>query len=249
MLTGPSNTGKSTLVNPFDELFGKSKVFHKPALKSKYALRNIINDKRFLLWDDFRPVHYAQETVEVSTLLSLFNGFPFEVNVSQSFNDGNVDFEWRRGALVTAPEEDLWQPRGVVAAEDVRHMRNRFEEFVCRAAVKKLKDSDACAIHMCKWIMDGAAEADAREVLRAPVLLPLSDIAAGNGHGEGQELVGMSDLVRVAKLPAATAAALENEIKALGAIHVRELAAEDWKALRSWALVKPFEQKRLLGHV
>ena len=26
---------------------------------SKFALRNILKDKRFLLWDDFRPVEYA----------------------------------------------------------------------------------------------------------------------------------------------------------------------------------------------
>ena len=96
LIVGPSNTGKSTLLLPLDDLFGKKHVFHKPALRSKFALRNIMRDKRFLFWDDYRPVEYAQSTVEVSTLLSLFTGHPFEVQVSQSFNDGNPDFECRQ---------------------------------------------------------------------------------------------------------------------------------------------------------
>ena len=247
MITGPSNTGKSTMVSPFDKLFGQKRVFHKPALKSKYALRNILNEKRFLFWDDFRPVHYAQETVEVSTLLSLFNGFPLEVNVSQSFNDGNVDFEWRRGAVVTAPEEGLWDAWGEVTPEDVRHMRNRFEEFVCRAVVHKLKESDACAVHMCQWIKDGAAQADAQQVLHAPVLPCAPD--HGSEHKERQELVGLSGLVGAAKIPVAKAAHLEVEILAMGAVHVQELTAVDWTGLKSWTALKPFEQKRLLAHV
>ena len=248
MLTGPSNTGKSTMLNPFDQLFGKKRVFHKPALKSKYALRNILNDKRFLYWDDFRPVHYAQETVEVSTLLSLFNGFPLEVNVSQSFNDGNVDFEWRHGAAVTAPQEGLWDAWGEVTPEDVRHMRNRFEQFVCHAVIKSLKDSDACAVHMCQWIVDGAAEADAREVLQA-VVPSAPGFARGSEHEEQQELLGLSALVETVKIPVATATALKDEILALGAVHVQELAGEEWRALNSWAMLKPLEQRRLLTHV
>ena len=65
------------------------------------------------MWDDYRPVQYAQKTVEVSTVLSLYNGLPFEVQVSQSFHDGNPDFWWDRGAVVTAPEEGLWDPKGM----------------------------------------------------------------------------------------------------------------------------------------
>lgn len=194
-----------------------------------------------------RPVHYAQETVEVSTILSLFNGLPFEVNVSQSFNDGNVDFEWRRGAIVTSPEEGLWDVWGEVTPEDVRHMRNRFEEFVCRAVVHKLKDSDACDVHMCQWIKNAAAEADAQEVLHAPVLPVATDQASK--PRERQELVGLSGLVEAAQIPAQKAADLEAEILALGAVHVQELTAADWTGLKAWAALKVFEQKRLLAHV
>ena len=62
----------------------------------------MVKGKRFLLWDDYSPVEYGQKTVPVSTFLSLFQGQPFEVQLSQAFNDGNVDFQWRRGCVLTA---------------------------------------------------------------------------------------------------------------------------------------------------
>ena len=100
LLVGPTNTGKTTLIVPFDKLFGFSRVFHKPALGSSFALRNILKDKRFLMWDDYRPVQYGLVTVPVATFLSLFTGQPFEVPMSQSFHDGNEDFEWRHGCVI-----------------------------------------------------------------------------------------------------------------------------------------------------
>ena len=54
LVTGPTNSGKTTLFLPFDEVFGFHRVFHKPALGSKFALRNILRDKRFLFFDDFQ---------------------------------------------------------------------------------------------------------------------------------------------------------------------------------------------------
>ena len=63
-------------------------VEHAKAMKSAFALRNILKDRRLLYWDDFRPVQYAQSTVEVGTLLSLYNGLPFEVQVPQNMHDG-----------------------------------------------------------------------------------------------------------------------------------------------------------------
>lgn len=47
MLVGPTNSGKTTLVKPFDRLFGHSAVFHKPARGSTFALRNITAGKRY----------------------------------------------------------------------------------------------------------------------------------------------------------------------------------------------------------
>ena len=105
LIVGPTNTAKSTLVLPFDQLYGKSKVFHKPAMRSSFPLANIRKGKRFLFWDDYRPVDYAQGTVPVTTYLSLFQGAPFEVALSGAFNDGNEDCAWKSGAVMTAKED------------------------------------------------------------------------------------------------------------------------------------------------
>ena len=59
MLLGPSNTGKSTLLGPFDQVFGHSCVFHKPALKSRYPLRNILENKRPLAYRSIRQPRAA----------------------------------------------------------------------------------------------------------------------------------------------------------------------------------------------
>ena len=47
IIVGPTNTGKSTLLIPIDLLFGFKNVFHRPALDSKFALRNLLKNKRF----------------------------------------------------------------------------------------------------------------------------------------------------------------------------------------------------------
>lgn len=237
LIVGSTNTGKTTLILPFDKLFGFKHVFHKPALGSKFALRNIMKDKHFLLWDDFRPVQYAQDTVPTATQLSLFTGLPFEVQVSQSFNDGNVDFEWRHGAVVTAKEEGLWSPCRGVTEEDVRHLQSRFEVFRCTTSVKRMRDVDGCACHMSKWIRDGAAAQDARSVLQ-PVLPTTT-------HKEGRKLQGFEVLVFEAQVPPAVAEALEKELLQLGAVSVRELPADEWLSLDSWRLLKPLEQRRV----
>ena len=153
-LIGPSNTGKSTLLYPFDDLFGPKHVFHKPALGSTFALRNIAKKKRFIFWDDFRPVEFAHEkTISVATFLSLFIGKDTEIQVSQSFNDGNLDVSWRRGVVFTAKEEELWTPTSKVTAEDVRHLRNRVEEFRFTRVIEGMHDVESCAPCMARWLV------------------------------------------------------------------------------------------------
>ena len=177
-------------------------------------------------------------------MLSLFNGLPFEVQVSQGFNDGNPDFTWARGAVITSPEKGLWDPCGQVTEEDVRHMRNRFVPFRCHAVVARLADSNPCAAHLCKWLVDGAAAADARAALRPGPAPRVGDASDGEGHGG---LGGMGSIAKAAKLPAAKADMLTAEIVALGAVDARELAVTDWQELRGWAALLPFERKRLLA--
>ena len=92
-------------------LFGPKHVLHEPALGSTFALRNIVRKKRFVPWDEYRPIEYAHDkTVPVSAFLSLFTGKPAEIAAPGSFNDGNLDVQWSRGVVFAAEAEGLWEP-------------------------------------------------------------------------------------------------------------------------------------------
>eukprot|EP00438_Fugacium_kawagutii_P003219 Skav200447 [mRNA] locus=scaffold1922:147746:149470:+ [translate_table: standard] len=241
MITGPTNSGKSTLVLPLDDLFGFAQVFHKPALGSSFALRNILKEKTFLFWDDYRPVEYGQKTVPVTTFLSLFHGQPFEVQVSQSFNDGNIDFEWHRGCLLTAKAKDLWAPLPGVDEEDIKHMKSRLMIFPCTETIPALRPTTPCKVCFSKWVRDGALEYDAAQALHVPRL------ALSDGSQQDIAVVGMNDVLTRAKLPTAKATELTNEVVSLGALDIAELSSADWQGLASFQKLLPFEQRRLLA--
>ncbi len=246
LVAGPTNSGKTTLFLPFDALFGFQHVFHKPALGSKFALRNILRDKRFLFFDDFRPVEYGQETLPVSTFLSLFQGQPLEVQVSQAFHDGNVDFEWHRGCIMTAKAEGLWTPHGAVSQEDIRHMQSRVLMFSATATVPALRDTVPCARCLSVWVRDFAAQHDVRLALQAPSTPSQHAVVAPDIRGP-ESITGLAALAERAKLPARKVEQICAELQALGAIHIRELTAADWQALTCWPALLPFEQRRLLA--
>ena len=243
-LVGPSNSGKSTLLYPFDDLFSVKKVLHKPALGSTFGLRNITK-KRFIFWDDYRPVEYAHEkTIPVSLFLSLFIGQPTEIQVSQAFNDGNVDVEWKRGVAFTAKVDGLWEPTKRVGEEDIRHMRNRVEEFHFTHVMQQgaLKEIAPCVVHMAKWILQESDASDAGGALR-PVL-PTS-------HGEGLEvadrqIAGFQELVQSAQLPTHSVRTLQIDLEGLGAMDVKELTVADWETLPSWGALRMLEKRRVM---
>ena len=70
-----------------------------------------------------------EKTVPVSLSLSLLIDQHTEIQVSQAFQDGNLDVKWARGAVFTAKMDGLWSPTRRVSEEDVCHMRNRVLEF------------------------------------------------------------------------------------------------------------------------
>ena len=94
-LIGSTNTGKSTLVESFDSLFGEEAVFHLPAETDNRggALRGWMQDKRFVLWDEFEPIVFIGKGVmPKSQFLKAFNGQLFEIQMNQRTNDGNKLF-------------------------------------------------------------------------------------------------------------------------------------------------------------
>ena len=243
-LVGPSNTGKSTLLYPFDDLFGPKRVFHKPALGSTFALRNLVKNKRFIFWDDYRPVEFAHEkTVPVATSLSLFIGKETEIQVSQSFNDGNLDVKWSRGVVFTAKEKGLWDATRGVSDEDVRHLRNRVEEFRFTHVVPALKDVESCAPCMGRWIRKFSDEAAAMPPPMVAFVAPVVDAPAV----DFSVVNGLVDTMGSARLAGPSVGALFSDVLALGAIDVSELTLSDWQQLPSWSTLRALEARRLVA--
>jgi len=251
-LVGPSNSGKSTLMYPFDDMFTPKRVLHKPALGSSFGLRNLVGgNKRFIFWDDYRPVEFAHEkTVPVSLFLSLFIGKHAEVQASQSFNDGNPDVQWNHGVVFTGKLEGIWQPTKNVSAEDVRHMRNRVAEFpfLVPLADGSLKDVVSCASHMACWIVKGASAYDAAFGTRQPAVAAevLRSKEAALDMDRVAAIQGLQQVLAALKVQVPVAVSLLEELERLGAVTVAELTAADWESLSAWALLLPLQRRRLL---
>lgn len=148
----------------------------------------------------------------------------------EAFHDGNFDIEWKRGVVFTAKEDGLWTPIPKVSAEDIHHIRNRVMEFRFQHAFssENLKDVTSCAPCMARWICDGAAAHDAAEALRC---IPVSEPAP--------RVTGFGELMNAAQISAQAAQALLKDLRAAGAVRVKELETPDWEAMPAWVLLKP----------
>ena len=162
------------------------------------ALSNVAKrGKRFIYWDEYRPVEYAARgTVPVGSFLSLFGGGSLEVQVSQSYHDGNAEVQWRRGAAMTAKGDGLWDPLPPlpgwmpVTREDIQHMQARAHQFNAMVPVpgNTLACVPKCRESFCRWLLAEATQFASRVVERplrqlpgrALPLLPVADEGAGS---------------------------------------------------------------------
>lgn len=245
-LVGPTNSGKTTLIDPFDDLFGEDTVFHLPALTDTrgYALRNWLRNKRFVLWDEFEPVAYAAAgVIPKPQFLKAFTGQKFEVQVSQSNNDGNADFRWSRGAVFTSKGGvEIWKAIAPITDEDVRHMRERVQEFQCVQAIQQRPGGvPRCKHCLASWIFKGALQSDA-EALVAFV----GPSQAPPAHSDG-DVQGFSAAMDIAKLPQTAVSALRSDVVRTGAISIHELRRTDWELLPAFQSLKELEKRRLLA--
>ena len=239
-LVGATNTGKSTLVEGFDDLYGFEKVFHLPAVTDgKYGLRNWMKDKRSVFWDEFHPVEFAHAGVlAVTTFKKAFGGKWFEIQRSQSFHDGNADFRWQQGVVFTNKEQGLWDTTELVSAEDVSHLQSRVELFRFTHVVVPPGDRPSkgnvptCAVHQSRWIRDGAADFDSMQGLRMAPSPARAD--AADGCSDGDSVVDLAKLFEASRLPQAVRAAFTKDILSLGALDVVELTRQDWEQLPAW---------------
>ena len=159
--------------------------------------------------------------------------------MSQSFNDCNLDVKWSRGVVFTAKQEGLWEPTARVSAEDVRHLRNRVEEFHFDHVVLLLKEVQSCAPCMARWIRKYSDEAVPAPLRAAPT--PVAKTYASDFSA----VAGFAGMMVSANLLALVAEKLLYEVVALGAVDVIELSASDWEQLPSWKKLRPLEARRL----
>ena len=246
-LVGPTNTGKSTLVEPFNDLFGSHKVLHTPNHNSEYSLRNMLKNKRFMWWDEFYPVkHASKDSLPATEFMKLFNGYSIEVMVGQNHHDGNIDFAWKHGAVFAARKEGLWDEMPYVTAEEIRHMQSRVTLHDFTVPIPNLSEAGKCKFCMAKWIVQGAQEHDAAQVVGMRPGPPGGDAPPRQGAGD---IAGLAQLLANALVPQDVSSALYREVLELGAVDVSELTASDWKCLASWDRLRPLEKRRVLSLV
>jgi hypothetical protein len=256
-LVGPTNTGKSTLVESFDDLYGHKHVFHLPCVTDdKYPLRNWLKDKRFAFWDELDPVELADAGVmPVTTFKKAFNGQWFELRVPQGFHDGNADFRWQRGCVFTNKLAGLWRTTANVSEEDLLHIKSRVELFHCSGEFKPAGHGNVfnpvpmCRYHLAKWVRDGAAAFDAAAALQPPLALPVAPAAGTAASGGSEEVTELAQFLEAARVPPEICLALTQQIVVLGAVHVQELSRNDWIQLPAWASMKEMERRRVLKFV
>ena len=239
-LVGATNTGKSTIVESFDALFGEENVFHLPAETDNKggALREWLQDKRFVFWDEFEPLLFISKGVmPKSQFLKAFNGQVFTIQMNQRTNDGNKTFKWTRGAVFTAKSKELWSLRDGITLEDVSHIQSRVELFHCSGQIKKRPGGiPQCRHCLATWIRDFAAQHDANGIVAAPI-----------AQEPSAQIAGLEALLETARVSKELQAELVAEIADLGTIHVRELAREDWQSLNVWSRLREMERRRILN--
>ena len=206
-------------------------------------------EKRFLYLDEFNPVEFAstperKPTLPKTTIKKLLAGQSLEVQVSQSFNNGNADVRWQYGAAITAKLAGLWEPTNVVSAEDIKHFQTRVYQFNVLVPIRgDLKDTPLCAASWCQWVVkDASAFANRRSsIVRAVVDQVDEDVDPTSGKVDG-----FDEIMLQAAIPQPVRIGLKRDVDELGAVHIRELTEDDWKNLSSWANLRPLQQRRIM---
>ena len=241
------NEGKSFFWRPLVLIFGEEGVFVAPP-KSGFPLMGL-ERARVTLLDDWR---FNEDIVSYALQLLWFEGAPFVISRPQNAFSGHLRYNKDDPVFVTTLEADIRALKGkrFLKEGDIEMMLKRLRIFLFKTAIaipkKLIKGCPCCFARLVLGLYPqyqtcrGGQKRQAGSGLTQP---PLAKRA--NEEMDGEELLGMSQLVGATRLPLHKAAALEAEILGLGAVHVRELTIEDWQGLSTWAQLGPFEQRRV----
>lgn len=176
MIAGATNAGKSLVLDPVVNVFGRKHVDFCPALGASMPLSSLATTRgmRFIYWDEYSPAEFASRparapTIPAVTFKKLFAGQYLRLQVSQSHHDGNPDFRWTRGAAMTAPLQGLWDHQPPLTAEDVSHMKSRIIQFDALVVIQgPLRAMPHCPTSWCKYVTERSTAYAARRIADIP---------------------------------------------------------------------------------
>jgi hypothetical protein len=226
-------------------------------LGSSMPLANLaLKKKRFMYLDEFSMVEYASFPAKAPTLpktmqLELFSGQWLEVQVSQSFSNGNVDLRWDQGAAMTAKAEGLWEPTASVSAEDIRHLKSRVEQFTATKQITTvLRDVSRCKETFCAWVVrEAAAYASGLAPTPTSCVRATASASSSQGVSDIEIVAGLWALLENASIPKDLILACESALVSIGAVNIAEVTKDDWQQLPVWSLLRPLQQRRILATV
>eukprot|EP00439_Symbiodinium_sp_Y106_P024987 s11285_g3.t1 len=125
------------------------------------------------------------------------------------------------------------------ARSDARMEAGTDWELVCRIA-----EGSCCHGEVCSYMEAVTAffAANAASISQNNLAAALRAIICDTSN-----IIGLESLAQRAYIPPGELQQLRVDLLALGVVHVRELTEDDWRGLRCWPSLLPFEQRRLLA--
>ena len=114
----------------------------------------------------------------------------------------------------------MWEPTNKVSAEDVRHIRNRVEEFRFTHVFTTLKEVESCAICLARWVIKYSSEA-------ATLAVPVVALSGSPAVLPDKSVQGFVEAMAFVKLTGPIVDMLFSDVQPVGAVHVDELTLHD----------------------
>jgi hypothetical protein len=169
LYTGAPNSGKTLLTLSPAKLFGKERVFYKPqASTTSYCLSGL-QQKRCLIWNDFR---WPMKGLAWQDMLCLCNNESFRIGLPKS--EYREDHQWNatgeEGVVVflTTNVDIVFLRGGAVDHEETKAFLSRFRKFSFPNSFARPDPSctsrAVCVACWSKWVLEAPEVADSERV-------------------------------------------------------------------------------------